>query len=143
MARGNELERVRSIVLVYENLAAGDGLSDDQPLELGKVLRRQVAEGFDQRQRGCPSGTSRLRRLSVAHGRPSLTDCRLRLEERGSASDRERQVKAEMRSRRPTGPLASNHVKSWQSARYLRRERKHLLDVVPVDEIVEPGLEIF
>jgi len=31
---------------VYENLAAGDGLSDEKPLELGKVLRRQVADGF-------------------------------------------------------------------------------------------------
>jgi len=41
-------------------------LGDKQPLELGKVLRRQVAEGFDQRQRGRPSGISYFRRLSVA-----------------------------------------------------------------------------
>jgi hypothetical protein len=43
-------------------------LRDEQLLELGKVLRRQVAEGFDQRKRGCSSGISCLRRLSVAHG---------------------------------------------------------------------------
>jgi hypothetical protein len=65
-ARGDEIERVSRIALAHENLAAGDGLGDEQPLELGKMLRRQVAEGFDQRQRGCPSGISCLRRLSVA-----------------------------------------------------------------------------
>ena len=39
---------------------------DPRVTPVGKVLRRQVAEGFDQRQRGCPRGISCLRRLSVA-----------------------------------------------------------------------------
>jgi hypothetical protein len=64
--RGDEIERISRIALAHENLAAGDGLGDEQPLELGKMHSRQVAEGFDQRQRGCPGGISCLRRLSVA-----------------------------------------------------------------------------
>ena len=79
-ARGDEIERVGSVALAHENLAAGDGLRDEQLLELGKVLRRQVAEGFDQRKRGCPSGISCLRRLSVAHGGPRLPTGGLRRE---------------------------------------------------------------
>jgi hypothetical protein len=41
-------------------------LGDKQLLELGELLRWKVAEGFDQRKRGCPGGISYLRRLSVA-----------------------------------------------------------------------------
>src|SRR6476469_8712899 len=50
------------------NRAARDCHGDEQPLELGKVLRRQIKEGFDQRERGRRECTSCPRRLSVLHG---------------------------------------------------------------------------
>ena len=46
----------------------------DQPLvKLGDLGRCQVAKGLDQRERGCPSLTFRLRRTAMGHGRPRLS----------------------------------------------------------------------
>jgi hypothetical protein len=144
-AGGDEIERVSGVALAHQNLAAGDRPRHEQLLELAKILWRQIAEGFDQRQRSRPRGASCLGRLSCTHRRPSPADWRPRAEDSAEAAptvrgSRKRRTGSSCRAAR------YNRCKSPETGAIgalLRRQSEHLLDVIPIDQIVEPSLEIF